>query len=278
LFEVPFWLFALATGVALLVADRFRRRWMESRRRMDALLSELEAAREEIVSAERMRTEILSRIGGALRKPLASIRTAVEEVTRPLECPDWMKEQLGLLGNEVENVSRFINLIGELATREDVTPPDAGASSAPEAVDLESLVSDVLQAASGRLTEKGISLAVSMDPGVRARGDERHFRQAVESLLDESIRNAGRGSVLCVDLSSNSRTARLVLDYRGPSDTESVETALGTELARQILGANGGWLHEGARKGQFTAGLPLGIEDSGTDEEEEDEGTDIQEI
>lgn len=257
MFEVPLWLASLFFLGALLAADRMRRRLNDCRRRLELAGKELEAARAEIAEADRLRSEILSRIGSALRKPLASIRTAAEEVSRPFECPDWVKEQLQLLSNEVENISSFINLIGEISSVETLPAGRDQARVVADVVDLEGLLVDVVQSAGGRLAEKGVSLAAAIDPEIVVLGEERYLRQAVQSLVEEAVRHAGRGSILQVDLSAMDGHARLVLDHRGPSDTEDSGTALGTELARQILGAHGGRLLEGSHRGQFTASLPV---------------------
>lgn len=256
MFEVPLWLAAVFFLGALLAAERMRRRLNDCRRSLDLVRKELEAARAEIAEADRLRSEMLSRIGSVLRRPLDSIKTVAEEVSRPFECPDWMKEHLQLLSREVENIGSFIDLIGEISSVKSPQARGDQARVAADTVDLESLLVDVVQSATGRLAEKGVSLAAAIDPDIVVLGEERYLRQAVQSLVEEAVRHAGRGSILQVDLGCMDGHARLMLDHRGPSDTGDSGTALGTELARQILGAHGGRLVEGSHRGQFTALLP----------------------
>lgn len=278
MFDIPFWLAALFFLGALLAAERMRRRLNDCRRSLDLVRKELEASCAEIAEADRLRSEILSRIGSVLRRPLDSIKTVAEEVSRPFECPDWMKEQLQILSTEVENISSFINLIGEISSVEAPRPGGDQARVGADTVDLESLLVDVVQSASGRLAEKGVSLAAAIDPEIAVLGEERYLRQAVQSLVEEAVRHAGRGSILQVDLSSMDGHARLMLDHRGPSDAGDSGTALGTELARQILSAHGGRLIEGSHKGQFTASLPVLERAPGPGEGGSVESGDFQEV
>ena len=279
MFDIPLWLAAAALVGALALMEHFRRTASSLRRQNGSLRSDLSASRQEVMASEKARSELLSRIGSTLRKPLSSIRNAAEEVSRPFDCPDWVKEQLSLLSSEVDTISRFIDLIGEIASleRPSGAPHFTQSTGAEPGVDLEELLTSIIQDATARLAEKGISLAAAIDPGVMVRGDERYIRQALESLLGETIRHAGRGSILHVDLSSTDSGARFSCDYRGNPDPEAAGSVLGLELARQVISVHGGWLQEGSRKGQFTAGLPAGEKDRGP-RTESDEPENLQEI
>lgn len=271
MFDVPLWLAAVAVLAVLALMEHFRRRLSRLGRVDSQLREDLAAARQEVLASEKARSELLSRIGTTLRKPLASIRNAAEEVSRPFDCPDWVREQLSLLSGEVEAISRFIDLIGEIASLE---RPAAGATAGTErepVVDLEGLLTSIIQEASPKLSEKGMSLVAAIDPGISVRGDERYIRQALESLLGETIRQAGRGSILHLDLNSSETHARFSCDYRGSPDPDASGSVLGMELARQVISVHGGWLQEGSRKGQFAAGLPLAagaVLDAGMEKDE----------
>jgi two-component system, OmpR family, sensor histidine kinase SenX3 len=279
LFDIPLWLAALALVAALGLMEHFRRSGSAMKRHNEAMRNDLAASRLEVVASEKARSELLSRIGSSLRKPLASIRNAAEEVSRPFDCPDWVREQLALLSSEVETISRFIDLIGEIASlerpREDAAAPS---SQAGPKVDLEEIFTSIINEASSRLAEKGISLAAAIDPGVMVKGDERYIRQALESLLGETIRHAGRGSILHIDLSRTDSGARFSCDYRGSPDPDATGSVLGMELARQVISVHGGWLQEGSRKGQFSAGLPLAAEESRMRKTDGDEPEYLQEV
>lgn len=255
---IPFWLAAILLLCALFLAEFFRRRLNSSQRRNASLKRDLDGALSELESAANLRSELLSRIGQSLRKPLESIRSATDEISRPLECPEWMKEQLGLLSKEIDNIGKFIDLIGEIVTLDKLserssTPPLSGETL----TDLERVLTTVVQAASGRLAERGISMTVAMDPEVMVRGDESYLRQALDAIISETERFAGKGSIVHVDLAAGEGTARLSLDYRGPGNPDAASSLLSLELARQIIAGHGGWIQEAARRGQFTVELPI---------------------
>jgi len=278
--DIPIWVAASAVILVAAVAEHFRRRAASLRRNNANLSRELAAARAEVAEGEKARSDLLSRIGVTLRKPLASIRNASDEVSRTFDCPQWVREQLSLLAVEVDNISRFIDLIGEIASLERPSDSKDSTSGKPAgpALDLEGMLTSIIQEASPRLSEKGISLAAAIDPDVHVKGDERYLRQALESLLMETLRHAGRGSVLSIDLSGDGRSAHLALDYRGAQDPDAAGSVLGTELARQVIGVHGGWLQEGSKRGQFQAGLPLAGVDDHAEGLEEDEQEYLQEI
>ncbi len=277
--SVPFWLAAALVLVAAFLAEASWLRCRSARRQADTLRADLDAALAELEQSGRIRSELLSRIGQSLRKPLESIKTATEEMTRPLECPDWMKDQLLLLTREIDNISKFIDLIGEIVALDRMKSESSSPLlSKEEVVDLEKLLSETVQEASGRLAERGISLAVAMDRAVRVRGDAGYLRQAMDSLVQETERFAGRGSIVHVDLCSEESIARITLDFRGPGDPDAASSVLSLELARQILAGHGGWLQEGARNGQFTVEIPVASEIPGAGTEEGDEQVDLQEV
>lgn len=261
----------------LLVAETMRRRLDRSRRSLARLEGDMASLRDQLESAGRLRTELLSRIGLSLRKPLDTLRTATDELQRPLECPDWMKDQLSSLTLEIDSIGKLIDLIGEIAALDEKSKGKAhGELSSEPPVDLEALLADVVQASADRLAERGVSLAVAMDPIV-VNGDQGYLRQAMEALVTETERRAGRGSIVHLDLGADDGTARLTLNYRGPTDPEAATSPLSMELARHILTWHGGWLQEGARRGQFTVVLPLAPGRAGR-RSEGDEQDDLPEV
>ncbi len=276
--SVPFWLAALLIIGALFALEITRRRLNSARRRNETLRRDLDGALSELDSAANLRSELLSRIGQSLKKPLESIRSATEEISRPLECPEWMKEQLGLLSKEIDNIGKFIDLIGEIVTLDKLSGKSASPPLSGGAVtDLEAVLTDVVQASSARLSERGVSMTVAMDTGVLVAGDEGYLRQAFDAIVSETERFAGKGGMVHVDLSAGEGTARISLDYRGSVNTEASPSLLSLELARQIVAGHGGWIQEAAKKGQFTIELPTISAPRGS-QGEPDEQRDLQEV
>jgi signal transduction histidine kinase len=257
---IPAGLVAIALVAVLVCLEVFRRRDRRASRRIEELKAGMEAMKWEISSLEKLKSELLTRIGSSLRKPLSSVRESTLEITRPLDSSPEMTRQMQKLTAEIDEIEHFLGVLGEIAVLEnmeenaDGTPPLAGKESTR--VDLESLVSDVLARSTKRLTESGISLTVSMDDDMAIDGNERYLTHAVSNILNEAIRYTAQGGIVSVELARMEDSVRLKVRSRGESAGDIPESTLGVELARQIMNAHGGWLTEGRGRGEYTASLP----------------------
>ena len=258
--SLPFSLAALLLVSVLIVLELFRRRDLKARRRIEELRTEIEAMKWEVSSLEKLKSELLARIGSSLRRPLASVRESALELSRPLDSSPEMNRQMQRLTTEIDEIDRFLNVLGEIAILEsmeetgDGTPPLAGNEST--VVNLNNVVTEVLRKSTQRMTESGLSLTVATDDGLLVRGNERYLSHAVSNLLSEAIRYTARGGIVSVDLSRTVDSLRLKIQSRGTPAEEVTESTLGVELARQIISAHGGWLTEGRERGGYTASLP----------------------
>ncbi len=258
--SLPFSAVALLLVIVWIVLEVFRRRELKARRRIEDQRMEIEAMRWEISSLEKLKSELLTRIGSSLRRPLTAVRESALELTRPLDSSPEMNQQMQKLTAEIDEIERFLNVLGEIALLEhmeetgDGAPPLAGNGST--VVNVNCIVTEVLQKCTQRMTESGLSLTVAMDDGLLVRGNERYLSHAVSNLLNEVIRYTARGGIVSVDLARTEDALRLKIQSRGTPAPEVTESTLGVELARQIISAHGGWLTEGRQKGEYTASLP----------------------
>jgi signal transduction histidine kinase len=258
--SLPFSFAALMLVAVLITLEIFRRRDQKAQRRIEDLRIEIDAMKWEISSLEKLKSELLTRIGSSLSRPLASVRESALELTRPLDSSPEMNQQMQRLTAEIDEIERFLNVLGEIALLEHMeensngTPPLAGNESM--IVNVNSVVTEVLRKSTRRMTESGLSLTVAADDGILVRGNERYLIHAVTNLLNEAIRYTARGGIVSVDLAKAEDSLRLKIQCRGAPVEQVTESTLGVELARQIISAHGGWLTEGHQKGEYTASFP----------------------
>jgi signal transduction histidine kinase len=258
--NLPVTLSVLLLVIILVILEIFRRRDLRARKRIEDLRTETEAMKWEISSLEKLKSELLTRIGSSLRKPLASVRESALEITRPLDSSPEMSRQMKILTSEIDQIEHFLGVLSEIALLEhmeqdaDGSPPLAGSES--RIVDLGSVVTEVLRRNTQLMTDAGLSLTVSMDDGLQVRGNEKYLSHAVSNILGEAIRYTAGGGIVSVDLARTEDSLRLKVQSRGQPADETAESTLGVELARQIMSAHGGWLAEDRQNGEYTASLP----------------------
>ena len=195
--------------------------------------------------------EFLSRAGEALSSPLHRASEAVEKLrAKGLGLPAEIESSLEVLFLEMASILRILRVFEEMVSRGEEAPKPGAVSRA----DLGSITSDAVHKAADSASERGISLAVSLDSGVRVMGSEEHVSEAVDSLFREVLHRAAPGSLVAVTLTSRDGTARLAISYEGGGGDGAT---LGTGIARLIATSFGGWLNEDPEKGLLSMSLPL---------------------
>lgn len=263
--DLPISIAIAALILVLVVLEFFRRRDIRARRRLRELKTEIETMKWEISSLEKLKSELLTRIGSSLRQPLTSVRESALELTRPLDSSPEMNTQMSRLTAEIDEIEHFLNVLSEIAMLEDLeessngTPPLGGMEN--PLIRIDQLVSDILQDNIHRMTEYGLSLTVAMDDNLLVRGNEKYIVHAVSNLINEAMRQISRGGIVNVNLSRTADSIRLKINTRGEPRSEEGNSALGVELARLIISTHGGWLTEGRGIGEYTANLPPALSD-----------------
>lgn len=250
----------LAFIAILLMMEHNRRKRSGDSHRIETLEARLEVMKLELTGLEKLKSDILSRIGVSLRKPLESVRTTAAELTRPLDGIPEVRDQLARLASEIEEIENFLEVIREIAylgkmDRSGGSPLMTGPES--EVVSLDQLLLETLDEWNDRFSDSGISMAVSSDEDVRVIGSRRYLKQAIENVLSEMSRAAMTGGMVHIVLSSQDGAVRLSVDYRGELALRESRSALGVELARQILSAHEGWLSGDPEAGRYAVELPL---------------------
>jgi signal transduction histidine kinase len=251
--------FLLGTATTLMM-ERNRRIRLRDRSRILSLEERVEAMKMELSEMERHRSDLLSRIGMSLRKPLESVRATAEELTRPFDSSPGVKEQLNRLASEIGEIGNFLEVIREIAFLEKMDRTSGSpfiTGSEASLVQLDGLIMDSLNEWNYRFSDSGVSLAVSMDEDIQVTGSQRYLKQAMNNILSEVSRPMSPGGLIHVVLSGEGGTARMTVEYTGEHTVREVQSALGVELARQILNAHDGWLTCDPDAGRYAVELPI---------------------
>ena len=189
-----------------------------------------------------------------LRTPLAVIRSEAEvALTHPL----GEEGSRNLLGSILEEIERLTRLTDQLLT---LAREDADAAPRPEAVDLTTLVSVVVDNMRPLAESKGVTLTVKKDGPVEVRGDGVRLRQVLYNLLDNAIKYTPEGGLVAVRCGRGEGEAFVAVWDTGVGiapehqprvfdrfyrvdkarSREQGGTGLGLSIAQSIVAAHGG--------------------------------------
>lgn len=250
---IPTLLAALILAVVLFMLGILHRRDGNARRTIARLNRSNDELAREVASLELVKTRLLSRVGEALSVPLLKVGEVADELRGPgEELPEGLRETLSGLSAEVSSITRILRVFEEIASRDE----DESRATGFPPVELDEMVSGAVQRMVESAGEQGVSLAVSLDPGVTVRGVSEHLSEALDSLMKEALRRAASGSVIAMTLTTEGDSACLTVSY-GRNPVPRRDSVLGTGMARLIATSFGGWLNEDTDRGTLTMSLPL---------------------
>ena len=258
------------------VADRERRARSDVERlnaEITQTLTQLQAAQQELVVAERMATvgRLSLKMAHEVRNPIAAIGLNAEmlgDIIR--ERPEAeMPEAAGLVGAIREQVAALDAITEEYLAFARFPRPQFEEDSVNEMV--TSLVEFVRPLA----TRQGISVHLSTDRTVPPMAIDRTLlRQAVLNLVKNGLDTLSLGGTLTVTTARTDDTVEIVVSDTGPGITREVGsrlfeqffttkpqgTGLGLSITRQIVEAHGGeirWTSTPGEGATFTVSLPI---------------------
>lgn len=215
-----------------------------------------------------------SDVSHELKNPLASVRSAAE-LLADIEEPADRERFLALVQREVTRMERLLTAvreIGEIDARLE--------TEAPQAVDLEALLREVVEGFRRRADNREIHL-ISPGRPVLVRARPERLLQVFENLLDNALGFSPAGGTVTIILTSNGVTSVRIED-QGPGIPESHldrifdrfftyrpdephvrdgHTGLGLAIVKAIVEGYGGTVTAGNREGggaRFEVRLPGG--------------------
>ena len=201
--------------------------------------------------------EVTDDVAHDLKTPLSRLRTRLE---RALVAPSEASSAAGSAQNEairaaIEEADRLLATFNALLR---IAELESGARhDQTEPLDLSEVARSAAELYEPVAEEKGFTLKVLAEPGVRIRGDRHLLSQALANLLDNAIKYAGGGALELRVFSENGQAVLEVAD-RGPgipeADRQSVfdrfvrlepsrttpGNGLGLSLVRAIAQRHGG--------------------------------------
>jgi two-component system, OmpR family, sensor kinase len=170
--------------------------------------------------------DMLDRLGGALRQmeqfssdaahqlrtPLTRIRGELELLLRePLADP--AKNQLENIQEEVLRLSRVCARLLLLAR---LDQPGQGATLLTDQIDVEELLSELLEQMAPLAQDRGIELRRGATAAARVRGSRPLLVEALLNILDNALRYTPAGGFVEVSIDANDRLVRLAVQDNGP--------------------------------------------------------------
>ena len=146
-----------------------------------------------------------------VRTPLGRIRTQLDAALRPRAGRAALAEAARL------SMARIDELIGVFDRLLQIAEAEAGArrqSFAP--VPLAEIVEGVVELYDAAAEERGIALALELDPGAAALGDRQLLASAVANLLDNALKYAGAGASVRVAVGGEGDSVAITVADNGP--------------------------------------------------------------
>ena len=174
-----------------------------------------------------------------LRTPLGVLKAEVDLAMKGPRSRDELEAALLSIAQETERLRRLTQDLLVLARSDRGRLPVHRAD-----LDVSSVIERVAAEFADRASREGVSLRVS-GSDVRARVDSDRVRQAVENLVDNALRHAGRGGSVEVRADRDGDRLRVVVTDSGPGFARDVLDRAFEPFAR----ADGGREGDGAGLG-----------------------------
>ena len=237
-------------------------------RTFNAMLSELQAAYEQVEQALEMQRRFVADVSHELRTPLTTLNGNVELLRRePPISPEDRSEVLSDMASESKRLIRLVNDLLDLARA------DARRPLKNEPVPIKSLIEEVCRQA--RLLAPDREIACDLLPGVAVWGQADALKQVMLILLDNALKHADGLITVSGEVVGEQVTVSVhdsgpgidpeLLPYlferfsRGRASGDENSTGLGLAIAKTLVEAQGGTLTIGNQPGEgcvFSVTLP----------------------
>jgi signal transduction histidine kinase len=235
---------------------------------LNAMLSELQAAYQQVGQALEMQQRFVADVSHELRTPLTTLNGNVELLRR--EPPISAEDRSEVLSDMASESKRLIRLVNDLLT---LARADARRPLQREPVPIKPIVKEVCRQA--RLLAPDREIACDPLPDVAVMGQADALKQVLLILLDNAIRYAEGPITVAGDVRENCvmmsvrdsgpgiepEAIRHLFERfsRGRASGDDGGTGLGLAIAKALVEAQGGTLGVGSQPGEgsvFSIALP----------------------
>ncbi|MBP5599773.1 MAG: response regulator [Lachnospiraceae bacterium] len=157
----------------------------------EALLDEAKTAGAEAIKEARAKTEFVANMSHEIRTPMNAICCATELLQKE-ELPRTLRSYVSILKSSSDSLLEMVNDIL------DFSKMDAGKMSLiEEQYDLHSLLEDIKNIISVRLTDKPVAFTIDVDPTLPKAmiGDEVRIKQILINLLNNAVKYTTKGEI-----------------------------------------------------------------------------------
>lgn len=177
----------------------------------DRLAGNLNAMLDQITKLMDGVKQVSNNIAHDLRGPLNRIRAGLELSLAKSRTPEEYRAVLEATVSEIDNLLMTFNALLTIAQaesgarRQDFTD-----------IDLTSLAADVAELYDPLAEEKGLTLTVSLAPGVTVPGNRHLLSQALANLLDNAVKYTPTGGTIALSLTAPATGPELTVADTGP--------------------------------------------------------------
>jgi signal transduction histidine kinase len=177
----------------------------------DRLAGNLNAMLDQITKLMDGVKQVSNNIAHDLRGPLNRIRAGLELSLAKSRTPEEYRAVLEATVSEIDNLLMTFNALLTIAQaesgarRQDFTD-----------IDLTSLAADVAELYDPLAEEKGLTLTVSLAPGVTVPGNRHLLSQALANLLDNAVKYTPAGGTIALSLAAPATGPELAVADTGP--------------------------------------------------------------
>jgi two-component system OmpR family sensor kinase len=235
---------------------------------LNAMLSELQAAYQQVGQALEMQRRFVADVSHELRTPLTTLNGNVELLRR--EPPISAQDRSEVLGDMASESKRLIRLVNDLLA---LARADARRPLQSEPTPIRPIVEEVCRQA--RLLAPDREISCDPVPDVAVLGQADALKQVLLILLDNALKHTGgpiavAGEVTAKQVAVSVRDSGPGVDpellpslferfSRGKASGDDSSTGLGLAIAKALVEAQGGTLTIGSEPGEgcvFSVALP----------------------
>lgn len=262
-----------STAKAIKEGDMSARTNMHGDDEISRLGETFDAMAESVEKDRELERRLTTDVAHELRTPLMAIQSTVEAMVDGVFKADT--ERLETVNSEVQRLSRLVDALLKLSRLENRSTP-----MKEEVVDVGSLIAGIVSTHDAFVTDSGLTMEFSAQPGVYVYGDADMIRQATANLISNAVRYTPEGGHIAVNVKKGDIMASIAVKDTGiglsPEEAkmvfsrfwradagrnrESGGLGVGLAVVKEIVDRHGGWVHVEGKPNEgatFTIYIPL---------------------